>query len=469
MTVNNVRPHYRPAVAAVAGAALLAVLDGTVVAVALDTLATSFDARLDQVVWATIAYLLAVAAVLPVLNWLTTRYGPRTMFVVGLLLFMLGSGLTALAWSLPALIAFRVIQGIGGGMVEPTAMTLAATLAPQNRMGRVMGVMSMVVNVAPVAGPLVGGLLLQTGHWQWIFLINLPLGLLVLVAVLGATRTLEIPAPTTSPINRSRADIPGLLMLTVGFVAVLFALNRSGESGPSLMLVLIGLLGALLLAGYVPYARRLTRPPAFDLRLLGRPAFGPSMAIMGLVGLTMFALLTSLPVFGVERFGLSGLEQGILVSALGVGLLISMTSSGRLSDTMGARPLVMGGAAVTLAGLLTFALAHDDLPLPALYVLFLVVGLGFGATAAPTVAGAYGVLAPGEQAAGSTALFMTVQFGASVGVTLLGLLQSVAQDWVLWLFLVLALSQAGVLALGSRLEREEDHLTSGQPPHLSLS
>jgi MFS family permease len=271
MTVKDVR---WPALAAVAGSALLVVLDGTVVAVALDTLAHSFEARLDQVLWATTGYLLAVAAVLPMLSYLTARFGPRRLFVAGLLLFLAGSGLTALAWSVPTLILFRVVQGLGGGLVEPTAMTLAAGFAPPNRMGRVMGVMAMVINLAPVAGPLVGGLLLQAGPWQWIFV---------------------------------------------------------------------------------------------------------------------------------------------------------------------------------------------------LYVLFVVIGLGFGVTAAPTVAGAFRLVGPGEQAAGSTALFMIVQFGASVGVTLLGLLQAVVDDWVAWLFLVVAAAQVMVFGLGSRLSGtpEAQALESGQLEHLS--
>ncbi|GAB6899947.1 MDR family MFS transporter [Kineosporia succinea] len=461
----------RSALAAVATAALLAVLDGTVVAVALDSLADSFDARLDQVVWVTIAYLLAVASVLPVLSYLTSRFGPRALFVTGMLIFLAGSGLTALSWSVPALIGFRVVQGIGGGIVEPTAMTLAAGLAPEGQMGRVMGVMSMIVNVAPVLGPLVGGLLLQTGHWQWIFVVNLPLGLLVLGAVLRVTRARMEDAPQARA--GSVADVRGLLMLTAGFVGVLFALNRSGESGLSPVVVLTGVVGVLLLAAYAPHAARVTRagrPPAFDLRLLARPGFGASMGVMGLVGLVMFIQLTSLPLFAAQRFGVSGLEQGVLVSALGIGLLVSMSASGRLSDSIGARPLVAGGAVVTLAGALVFVAGHDQLPPTVLYVLFVVVGLGFGATAAPTVAGAFRLLGPGEQAAGTTALFMTVQFGASVGVTLLGLLRTVSPDWVSWLFLIVAGAQLIVLALATRLAvRQGAVLTSGQPPHFSSS
>ncbi|GLY26948.1 hypothetical protein Kisp02_03130 [Kineosporia sp. NBRC 101731] len=249
-------------------------------------------------------------------------------------------------------------------------------------------------------GPLVGGLLLQTGHWQWIFLINLPLGALVLLAVLGATRESTSAAQVSVP----KADGPGLLLLTVGFVGVLFALNRSGEAGMSPPVVLVGGLGALLLATYVPYAARISREgrsPALDLRLLARPGFGASTAVMGLVGLVMFAQLTALPLFAAQRFGLTGLRQGVLVSALGLGLLVSMSAGGRLSDSVGARPLVMGGAAVTFAAVLGFV------------------------------------------------------------VTLLGLLPAVTQNWVTWLFLVVAGVQVIVFGLGSQL------LTRGQLPHFS--
>lgn len=140
-------------------------------------------------------------------------------------------------------------------------------------------------------------------------------------------------------------------MLTVGFVAVLFALNRSAENGANVWTILAGGVGVLLLVLYVPYALRLRgRPPALDLRLFARKGFGASLGIMSLVGLVMFAQLTSLPLFAAERFDLTGLQQGVLVSALGLGLLISMSAGGRLSDSVGARPLVMAGSAVTLVG-----------------------------------------------------------------------------------------------------------------------
>ncbi len=429
-------------------AALLAVMDGTVVAVALDPLAGAFGTTLAAVGWVTTAYLLAAATTLPLLGWATTRFGGKNVFLVGLVLFVLGSALAVLAWSAGSLIAFRVLQGLGGGLLEPSSLGLAAALAGKDRVGRVLGTMSTIINVAPVLGPIVGGLLLGTGHWQWIFVVNIPFGVLVLVAAL----TLLPEQPAAPAGERPTADVRGLALLTVGFVGVLFALNRSAHPGSGVPMAVSAVLGVALLAGYVRHALTTSRVPALDLRLLRRPGFAATLPVMGLVGLIMYSQLTSLPFYASTRLHLHGFAQGVLVSALGLGLLVSMTAGGRISDRTGPRPLVRTGALVTVAGLGVFTIWHDGLALPALFALFVVVGLGFGLAASPTVAGAYRTLPVAEQPQGTTALFMTVQLSASVGVTLLGVLQSRAGgNWVTILFTVLVGAAVGIVALSTAL------------------
>ncbi|EIV92265.1 DHA2 family efflux MFS transporter permease subunit [Frankia sp. QA3] len=437
-----------PALVALAGAALLAVLDGTVVAVALDPLADAFAAPLTTVVWVTIAYLLAAATALPLLGWATARFGGRTVFLTGLGLFLLGSLLCALARSPGMLIGFRVIQGFGGGLLEPTAMTLSAALATRESMGRVLSVMGTVVNVAPAGGPILGGLLLETGHWQWLFVVNIPLGLLVLAATLT-----YVPAGRPDPAAaRPGADLRGLALLTAGYLGVLFAVNRAGEHAGDWPVLAAAAGGIVLLAAYVRHAFTTTATPALDLRLLRRPGFAASVAVMGLVGLVMYGQIAALPVIGLERHGLHGLDQGLLVCALGLGLLVSMTTGGRISDRLGARSLVRAGAAVTAVLLATFAASAEHLPLAAACALFVAVGLSFGLTASPTVASLYRTLPPTEQPQGTTSMFMTVQLAASLGVALLSLLHSRAgADWVAVLFALLAAAAAGIGLLAARL------------------
>ncbi len=447
------------ALIALALAALLAVLDGTVVAVALQPLSTAFDAPLTTIVWVTVGYLLAAAAMLPLLGWATARFGGRAVFLTGLGLFIVGSALSAVAWSAGSLITFRVIQGLGGGLLEPTSLALAAGLAGKDRVGRVIGTMSMIINVAPVFGPIVGGLIAGSGHWRWIFIVNIPLGIAVLIAALAF-----IPAdrPDAETTIRPVADVRGLLLLTGGYLAILFALNRSGQHGVGSLVTTAAIVGILLLTTYTRYALTTSRTPAFDLRLLRRPGFAATLTVMGFVGLIMYSLVTALPIFGAERHQLHGWEQGLLVCALGVGLLISMSIAGRISDRTGPRPLVRAGAMVTAAGLLTFALGHDRLPLPALFVLFMVTGLGFGSTASPTFASVYRTLPAAEQAQGTTALFMTVQLTASLGITLLALLQSRTPDqWLTVLYLILTISAVTIAVLSRALPGRNRSGTAG--------
>jgi EmrB/QacA subfamily drug resistance transporter len=438
-------------------AALVAVLDGTVVSVALRTLATDFDAPLTTVVWTTVGYLLAAATMLPLLGWLTARFGGRAVFLSGLGLFGLGSALASLAWSAEALIAFRVVQGLGGGLLEPTALLLAARLAGPDRVGRVLGTISMIINVAPAVGPIVGGLLLTTGHWQWIFVVNIPLclGLLVVALVYIPADRPARAAPdqgAEAGAVAPTADVRGLVLLTSGYVAILLALTRAGQSGASPLVVLAAAAGFALLAGYARHALTATTAPAFDLRLLRRPGFGASLAVMSCVGLLMYGQQSALPIFGAERHHLHGIGQGLLVCALGLGLFVSMSWGGRVSDRTGPRPLVRAGSVVTAAGLLTFALTHDRLPLAAVFALFVAIGLGFGATASPTFASVFRTLPPAEQPQGTTALFMSVQLSASLGITVLGLLQARAgDDWVTWLFALLTAAALAMLALSRRL------------------
>jgi EmrB/QacA subfamily drug resistance transporter len=444
-------------------AALVAVLDGTVVSVALGTLVTDLHAPLTTVAWTTVGYLLAAATMLPLLGWLTARFGGRAVLLTGMVLFGLGSALSALAWSAGSLIGFRVVQGLGGGMLEPTSLMLVARLTPRDRVGRVMGRMSMIINVAPAVGPIVGGALLGTGHWQWIFIVNIPLilGLLGLALAFlpddrpgrGANQPgANQPAADHGQAKPPSADARGLVLLTTGYVGVLLAVSRSGQDSARALTIAAAVLGAALLGGYAWHALTTRAAPAFDLRLLRRQGFATALAVMSCVGFIMYSQLTALPVFSTQKHHLHGAAAGLLVCALGLGLAVSMSWGGRMSDRTGPRPLVRAGAVLTAAGLVAFAVAHDRLPFAALFVLFVVIGLGFGATASPTFSSIFRLLPPSEQSQGTTALFMSVQLSASLGVTVLGLLQSrTGDDWLTWLFGLLAATAVLMLALSGRL------------------
>lgn len=403
-------------VAALATAALIAVLDGTAVAASLTTLGTTFSAGVDTIVWVTVGYLISAGLAQPLAGWAADRFGGRRVFLTGLLIFVVGSVLAGLAWSVGALIAFRVLQGFGGGLLEPSALALTARIAPAPLVGRVMGFLAMIINVAPIVGPLFGSFLDADPAWRGIFLINLPLGLIVLVASL---RLLPRDQPTAAG---TKIDLLGLILLPVGFVALLIALNRAGAGTPLWITLTFAVAGVILLIAYGRHSVTTTRQPVLDLTLLRHRGFVGSLVVMATVGFTMFSLVITLPLYLEQVHGLDGIARGLLVCALGVGLIISMSNGGRISDRTGPKILARSGAAVTAVGLLVLSLINGFAPLPVLIVLMIMIGLPFGLVAAPSFASVFRVVPAASIAQATASLFIVVQLAASTGVTVVGVL-----------------------------------------------
>ncbi|MDR2293844.1 MAG: DHA2 family efflux MFS transporter permease subunit [Microbacterium sp.] len=406
----------RWAITAMALAALMAVLNGTTVTASLEAMAPALGTSISGVIWVMTVYLIAAAASVPLIGWLTARIGSARVLQLALVGFALGSLLSGFAWDLPSMIVFRVIQGVSGGMLEPAAMAIIGVITPTSLMGRVMGLVSLVINLGPVIGPLIGGVLVSGGAWQWIFWMNVPLAVLVSFAAWRLLPRQEQQSAGSAPV-----DVVGLVLLPPGFVLVLLGLNRWGAGASPLLVGGLVLAGLVLLAIYVPHALRTTEP-LVDIRLLRIPSFAAALGIMSAVGLVMYTQLTVLPILAQRSFGLAPVWQALPVAVLGIGLLISMTLAGRLSDSIGPRVLVRGGAAVTAVTALLIAIGHDHWPIAVVLALVALLGLGFGALAAPTFASLYRVLPKASIARGTAALFIMVQLFASAGVTLVGFL-----------------------------------------------
>ena len=187
--------------------AVMTILDTTIVNIAIDRLGVVFDAPLTTIQWASTAYLLALSAVIPFTGWAVDRFSARRVFMTAVAVFVCGSALCGLAWSAGTLIAFRVLQGLGGGMVMPVGMTILARAAGQDRMGRVMALVGVPMLLAPAIGPIVGGALVDGASWRLIFFLNLPIGALTLVL---AARVL----PRETPSGAGPLDLRGALLLS---------------------------------------------------------------------------------------------------------------------------------------------------------------------------------------------------------------------------------------------------------------
>ncbi|WP_066905704.1 DHA2 family efflux MFS transporter permease subunit [Millisia brevis] len=442
-------------IAALGISAFLAVLDGTLVTVALDSLTTTFATTFDVVVWVTVGYLLAAAAVLPTLTWLTARFGPRRVFLGGLVLFILTSAVVGFAPSIGWLIALRVLQGAAGGLLEPASITLTASVAPRSRIGTVMGLFSLIINIAPVVGPVLGAYLVTAADWPWLFWAKIPLGLIALILVYRFLPEDEANEPGSPAAGRPDTgavpDVLGIVALSTGVLAVLFAVNRVGSFPPA-AIVALAAGGVLVLAGYTRRTLRSSDPkvaPPFDVRLLRYRAYTTSLAIMSVTGVTMYGLLTQLPLLAERGYGLTGTATGALVTAFGIGLLIVMPIASRVSDTIGPRPLVTTGAVglTAVMAALTVLISGQAAPLPVVVVALIAAGMSLGAIASPTFGNVYRTLPVEAAAQGTTGLFICVQLAASVGVLAVGFLDDGGSAVLFGILAVLAAIAAGLSRL----------------------
>ena len=218
------RPEVRRASVVVVLGTIMAILDTTIVAVALATLARDFHTSINTIQWVTTGYLLALAVVIPLSGWAVHRFGAKPVYIISLVLFITGSALCGLARSATALIAFRVLQGLGGGMIMPVGQTIMARTAGPDKMNKVMAVIGVPTLLGPILGPVIGGVIVSNFSWRWIFFVNVPIGI---VALILAFRFL----PTTPSDRSHRLDVAGFCLLAPGLALLVYGLSEVGSDG----------------------------------------------------------------------------------------------------------------------------------------------------------------------------------------------------------------------------------------------
>lgn len=383
--------------------AALSILDTTVVNVALETLGRELGASLTTLQWVATAYLLALATTIPLTGWAADRFGARRLFLAAVAAFTAASALAGLAWSAESLIAFRALQGLGGGLIMPAGIVLVGEAAGPRRMARTMSAIGIPLLVAPALGPLVGGGLLAALDWRWVFLVNVPIGVAVWALAARALAPQAPPRPTLA------LDRRGLLLLAPGLVALVYA----GVALEALPLAA----GALLLAAFAVHALR-TREPLLELRLLREPAVAASAATLLLLGAAFLGALFLLPLAFQSARGATPLEAGLLLLPQGLAGAAAIALAGRLSERLGAGRVVVAGLLPFALGLLALTRVSARTPTAELCAALALFGVGMGATMMPAMTAAYAPLAR-AQVARATALLTVVQrLGSSLGAAL---------------------------------------------------
>ncbi|TWF74756.1 EmrB/QacA subfamily drug resistance transporter [Pseudonocardia hierapolitana] len=396
----SARTSIVPIAVTVLFGAVAALLDTTLVAVALNALQADLGASVTAVGWVSTAYILAMTAVIPLVGWSVGRFGARGVWVAALGVFLLGAVLSACAWSVGSLIAFRALQGLGGGMVLPlTQVTLARAAGPE-RLGRVMGVVGLFGQLAPVTGPVLGGLLVDGWGWRWAFLATAP-------PVLAALAMTGRWFPRETERSSRPLDVAGLVLLPGGLVALLYALSGGG--------VALAVLGGAMITIFG--VRALRRSDALvDLRLFADPSFRGGTVMMFVLGVTTWGPMFLLPLYLQQRGGLSSLDAGLVLAPQGVGMGLAFLLVGRVADRLPPRPLAAAGMAVGTAATVPFLFTSDPVLLG---TTLLARGAGFGVASLPIAAAIYRTLPKAAMAHASSASNVVQRIGAAAGTALM--------------------------------------------------
>src|SRR5215467_4210952 len=393
--------------------AIMTILDATIVNVALPTLGRDFHTSIATIQWVPTVYLLAFATVIPASGWATERFGARRVWITSLALFLAGSLGCGLSGSVAMLICFRVVQGIGGGMILPVGQAILARAAGPQRMGRVMSIVGVPLLLGPIVGPVIGGVLISAVSWRWIFFVN------VLVGAIALTLALRLLPDT--PRSPAKLDVPGLVLLSGGIAAFLYGLAKigTGAAGGALAGIVMAT-GLAMVAAFCWYALRV-REPLIDLRLLRSRGFAAGAAANLMLGIALFGVALLLPLYLEIVRGRTPMQTGLLLIPQGPGAALAMPAAGALTDKIGARPVVTGGIVVALAGLAAYTQLTASTAYWYLAAALLLIGAGMGATITPAMAAAFQAIERPAIAAGNATIGTIQRIAGSLGTALLAI------------------------------------------------
>ena len=400
-------------------ASVMAILDTTVVSVAQRTFIAEFGSTQAIVAWTMTGYTLALATVIPLAGWAADRFGTKRLFMGSVLWFTLGSLLCAMASNITALIAFRVIQGLGGGMLMPLTFIILTREAGPRRLGRLMAVLGIPMLLGPMCGPVLGGWLIDAYSWQWIFRINLPLGVIVLILA-------AVVFPKDRPTPSETFDFTGMALLSPGLATLLFGISSVPRHGTFAddHVWIPAAVGLSLIAAFVVHALNRAQHPLIDLRLFTNRVVTLANLSMFLFAVGFFGVALLYPSYFQQLLHQTPLQSGLHLIPQGLGAMATMPLAGTLMDKRGPRNILLVGIALVSIGLTVFAYGAWKQAgyLPILLVGLVITGMGLGCTMTPLSGAAVQTLAPHQVARGSTLISVNHHVAGSVGTALMSVI-----------------------------------------------
>ncbi len=364
---------------------LAPLLDTTMVNVAIKTITGDLKSTIAVVQWISTGYVLAMGIAVPVSGWAINRFGGKRLYMFSLGIFLTGSIFASRAWNIESLICFTVLQGAGAGLMMPTIQTMLVRIAGNRNLGRMMSIVSIPTLLGPIFGPVLGGILVSSLSWRWIFYINIPICVIALLLSWHG-----LPADKLSE-EKQFLDWIGILLLSPAFALLILGISKiKSQGGLNSGGVLIPLaIGLLLMAAFITYASKTKNKPVIGLYLFRSRNFSISNALLFLTGFITNGVMLLLPLYYQQVQGETVLLAGLLLIPQGVGMLLTRSWIGRLVDQIGSRVIVVASLAVTALGTLPFAFAGPGTSHVLLAAALLIRGAGLGGLLIPIMASAY--------------------------------------------------------------------------------
>ncbi|WP_219838287.1 MDR family MFS transporter [Paenibacillus sp. R14(2021)] len=364
-----------PPLMAIVVGMIMVILDSTVVNNAIPKLVEYFDTDLKTIQWTVTGYTLALSAVIPLAGWLTDKFGSKQIFLTTITLFTIGSLLCGIAQTPEQLVIFRILQGLGGGMVSPIGMAMVFRLAPQERRGSIMGILGIPMLMAPAFGPILSGWLVESVSWHWIFIINLPIG--IIAFILGVKYL-----PKSNRQKAPHLDVIGMCLAPIAFSMLAYGVSEGGTSWSSASAITGLTVGGIALLSFI-FVELRQKYPLLELKVFKSSDFTRSIILVWIVQLSLFGTMLIVPLYlqGVKHY--SALETGWIIMPQALCAGIGMPISGRLFDKIGARPLAFIGLAVVAAAMFMLSGVSTDTSLWVIIVCVSLMGLGMGFSMMP--------------------------------------------------------------------------------------
>lgn len=388
----------------------VAAMDSTVVGTALPTIARELG-QFSLYPWVFSGYLITATTSVPVWGRLADMHGRRRVLLMGIALFVVASMLCGASPGMGWLIAFRTLQGIGAGCIQPVVFTVIGDVFPMRQRARLTGFFSSMWAIAAIVGPVLGALFVSTIGWRWIFVVNLPIGLIATALVWGYREH----RPEQHGVRE--LDMRSAVLLTGGIALLLWGFGSGSSSAKPMWPVVAGAVAVLVLFGVLESR---TRAPLLPLELLRHRVVGPAILIGVLAGTVMFGVTAYVPLFVQQVQGSSAYAAGAAVGAMSIGWPLASTTAGFVMIRVGYQPLVLAGGVMILAGTGLLALATTDRNVLVTAAASLVVGAGMGAFTAPLLIVIQASVDWGRRGAATALNQFARTIGGAVGVSLLG-------------------------------------------------